>query len=124
MMPYYIFMFFVAVFLWRKFRNLTDFLIRFVPLGIICAILYVVIATPFVLFGEVLHKREDGKNWREQQIEQTGIDPCAEQPAQGDDVLPGVSQQSLEDANTLSWEERDQRLKDSYDLMIKCKHGE
>ncbi|MDK7238085.1 hypothetical protein QP460_000335 [Corynebacterium amycolatum] len=124
MMPYYIFMFFVAVFLWRKFRNLTDFLIRFVPLGIICAILYVVVATPFVLFGEVLHKREDGKNWREQQIEQTGIDPCAEQADQGDDVLPGVSQQSLEDANTLSWEERDQRLKDSYDLMIKCKHGE
>lgn len=123
MTPYLIFLVFLAAFIWRRASSVPTFLVRFVIASIGFLIPYIVAAFAFTLVSGTFQLREDGEKWREQQVTENGVDPCVRPEDEGPDVLPGISQKSLDEANNLTWEEKQQKQKEAHDLWYKCQTG-
>lgn len=123
MTPFFVLLIILAVFLWRRTRNVPEFAVRFVAASVFLLIPYLVVAFGVILVSGTFQTREDGEAWREQQIAETGVDPCEEPEDEGPDVLPGISQKSLDEANSLTWEEKEQKQKEAQELWYKCQTG-
>nr|WP_120492036.1 hypothetical protein [Corynebacterium lactis] len=123
MTPYMIFLVFLALFIWRRASSVTTFLIRFVIASIGFLIPYLVVAFAFTLVSGTFQLREDGEKWREQQFAETGVDPCVQPEDESPDVLPGISEKFIAEQNSLTWEEKQQKQKEAYDLWYKCQTG-
>lgn len=123
MTPFLAFLVLLAVFFWRQTRNPAEFTVRFVAASIFFLIPYLVVAFAFTLVSGTFQLREDGEKWREQQVAETGVDPCVQPEDEGPDVRPGISQEFIAEQNSLTWEEKQQKQKEAHDLWYKCQTG-
>ncbi|QVI99542.1 hypothetical protein KFR76_05690 [Corynebacterium diphtheriae] len=123
MTPYMIFLVLLAFFIWRRASSVTTFLLRFAIASIGSLIPYLVVAFAFTLVSGTFQLHEDGEKWREQQVAETGVDPCVHPEDESPDVLPRISEKFIAEQNSLTWEEKQQKQKEAYDLWYKCQTG-
>lgn len=100
----------LAVIIFLCNRSILRTLASIIPLALLILPLYLFFGLGWIVLTHTLDTEAENEQWRQEQIDQTGVDPCDAMYSDGPEFLPGIPQSAIDKANSQTWEEHQAEL--------------